>query len=47
MNNPAYNTLDNVSVTAVPEISTWAMLLAGFGALGFAGYRRNKAASVA
>jgi hypothetical protein len=26
---------------AVPEISTWAMMLAGFGALGFAGYRRR------
>jgi hypothetical protein len=35
------------SETAVPELSTWAMMLAGFGALGFAGYRRNKAASVA
>jgi hypothetical protein len=33
--------------SAVPELSTWAMMLAGFGALGFAGYRRNKAASVA
>jgi hypothetical protein len=32
---------------AVPELSTWAMMLAGFGALGVAGYRRNKAASVA
>jgi hypothetical protein len=36
----------NVSLTAVPELSTWTMMLAGFGALGFAGYRRNKAASV-
>ena len=27
--------------TAVPEASTWAMMLAGFGALGFAGYRRK------
>jgi len=26
---------------AVPEPSTWAMLLAGFAALGFAGYRRR------
>ena len=25
---------------AVPETSTWAMLLVGFGGLGFAGYRR-------
>ena len=27
---------------AVPEPSTWAMLLIGFGALGFAAYRRTK-----
>ncbi|WP_294541781.1 hypothetical protein [uncultured Rhodoblastus sp.] len=32
--------------TAVPEISTWAMMLAGFAGLGFAGYRRNKAVAV-
>jgi hypothetical protein len=46
-NQPTYNTLDNVSVTGVPEVSTWAMMLAGFTALGFAGYRRNKAATLA
>ncbi len=34
----------NFSVTAVPESSTWAMLLAGFAGLGFLGYRRNKSA---
>jgi PEP-CTERM motif len=28
------------SVTAVPEPSTWAMMLAGFGGLGFLGYRK-------
>jgi hypothetical protein len=34
--------------TAVPEPSTWAMLLLGFAALGFAGYRTSrKAAAVA
>ncbi len=33
------NILDNVSVTAVPEPATWAMMLLGFAALGFAGYR--------
>lgn len=27
---------------AVPEISTWAMLLAGFASLGFAGHARKK-----
>jgi hypothetical protein len=31
----------------VPEPSTWAMMLVGFGSLGFAGYRRQKAASAA
>ncbi len=39
--------LDNVSVTAVPEASTWAMMLAGFAGLGFVGYRRQKAAIAA
>jgi hypothetical protein len=29
------------SVTAVPETSTWAMLIAGFAGLGFAGRRRS------
>ena len=35
------------SAGAVPEPSTWAMMLAGFAGLGFVGYRRNKAAAVA
>jgi hypothetical protein len=39
--------IPNMSVSAVPEPSTWAMMLAGFAGLGFCGYRRNKAASVA
>jgi hypothetical protein len=34
------------SASAVPEASTWAMMLAGFAGLGFVGYRRNKAATV-
>jgi hypothetical protein len=36
--------LDNVSVvgSAVPEMSTWAMMVVGFAGLGFAGYRRAK-----
>ena len=36
--------LDNVSVTlnaAVPEPSTWAMLLLGFAGIGFMAYRRK------
>ena len=28
--------------SAVPEPSTWAMLLIGFAGLGFAGYRKAK-----
>src|SRR5579871_4409180 len=27
---------------AAPELSTWAMLIAGFGMLGFAGYRHGR-----
>ena len=33
--------LDNVSVTAVPEASTWAMLVLGFAGVGFMAYRRK------
>ncbi|MBV8440123.1 MAG: PEP-CTERM sorting domain-containing protein [Hyphomicrobiales bacterium] len=29
------------TLTAVPEASTWAMMLAGFAGLGLAGYRRT------
>ena len=32
---------------SVPEPATWAMMLVGFAGLGFAGYRRNKAARLA
>jgi hypothetical protein len=35
----------SINVSAVPELSTWAMMLAGFGALAFAGYRRKVAAA--
>jgi PEP-CTERM motif len=30
---------------AVPEPSTWAMMLLGFATLGFAGYRKRKQAA--
>jgi hypothetical protein len=33
----------NLSMTAVPEPSTWAMMLLGFAGLGYAGYRRARA----
>jgi hypothetical protein len=36
--------VQNVAASAVPEASTWLMMLAGFAALGFAGYRRDKVA---
>lgn len=40
---PSYgNEVTNVSVSAVPELSTWMMMLAGFASLGFAGCRRSK-----
>ncbi len=35
--------LDNVSVTAVPEPETYAMLLAGLGLIGMVRRRKNKA----
>ncbi|WP_294537146.1 hypothetical protein [uncultured Rhodoblastus sp.] len=34
--------IDQAYVVAAPEVSTWAMMLAGFAALGFTGYRRNR-----
>jgi len=38
---PPFALVSNVSLTAaVPEMSTWAMMLAGFASLGFAGHRR-------
>jgi hypothetical protein len=35
---------DMTVVSEVPEISTFSMLLLGFAAVGFSGYRRNRAA---
>jgi hypothetical protein len=32
---------------AIPEPSTWAMILLGFAGIGFAGYRKAKQAAVA
>ena len=55
-NTLAFNSLDTntpfgpvvggVAVSA-PELSTWAMMLAGFAGLGFVGYRRNRVIDVA
>ncbi|MCW5623505.1 MAG: DUF4465 domain-containing protein [Burkholderiales bacterium] len=41
MNTPAYFALDNLSVAAVPEPSTWWMMGLGLAALGFAARRRS------
>jgi hypothetical protein len=35
-----------VALTAVPEASTWAMMLAGFGGLGFAAFYRSRRSGV-
>ena len=42
--NPAEWFVDDMSVTgsAVPDPSTWAMLLLGFAGLGYAGYRQRQ-----
>jgi choice-of-anchor C domain-containing protein len=37
--------LDNVSVSAVPELSTWGMMLLGFAGIGMIAYRRARKAS--
>jgi hypothetical protein len=39
---PPFALLDGVSLTAVPEASTWFMMLAGFAGLGLFGYRRRE-----
>jgi hypothetical protein len=39
--------LDAVTVSAVPEASTWIMMLIGFAGIGFAAYRRAKKAEPA
>jgi hypothetical protein len=42
---PPFALLDSVSLTAVPEPSTWAMMVVGFGLLGYAGFRRRRTAA--
>jgi|SRR5665213_929016 len=37
--------LDSVSVSAVPEPATWAMMILGFMGVGFMAYRKNNKAS--
>jgi hypothetical protein len=38
--------LDDVNVAAVPEVSTWIMMILGFAGLGFATYRRRQSEQV-
>lgn len=40
------NLLDNVVLTAVPEPSTWAMMILGFFGVGFVAYRRKSGAAL-
>jgi len=45
-NDPGFNYFDDLSVmgpaaSAVPEASTWAMLMLGFAGVGFMAYRRK------
>jgi hypothetical protein len=35
--------LDDISLTVIPEPTTWALMVAGFGMVGFAMRRRNRA----
>jgi hypothetical protein len=50
LDNAAWNApqghTDTLTITAVPEPATWAMMLLGFAALGFAGFRGKNAAQV-
>jgi hypothetical protein len=41
-NVPPFALLDGVSLTAVPEPSTWAMMFVGFAGLGYAALRRRR-----
>jgi hypothetical protein len=44
---PTFNAAFSLSGSVVPEPSTWAMMLLGFAALGFAGYRHARKAGPA
>ncbi len=39
---PTFNAAFSLTGAAVPEPSTWAMMLLGFAGLGFAGWRRAR-----
>lgn len=44
LSSPAFLTLDTVA--AVPEPSTWAMMILGFAGVGFMAYRRRQSAAL-
>lgn len=50
LDSPAFNqaqfALDNITISAVPEPSTWLLLLAGLGGIGLLSRRRSAAAPV-
>jgi PEP-CTERM motif len=41
-----YGTVSTLTISSVPEPSTWTMLALGFAGLGFAGYRARKSVAV-
>ena len=41
--NPNLGGTDTLTLTAVPEARTWALMLLGFAGLGFVGFRSRKA----
>ena len=45
--SPSQNAIEvaNFSISAVPEASTWAMMLLGFAGVGFLAYRRKREAT--
>jgi PEP-CTERM motif len=51
LNSPSFYYVDDVSVgavnSAVPEPSTWAMMILGFAGIGAMTYRRRKSAMLA
>ncbi len=44
---PQNGVVGTLSITAVPEPQTWALMLLGFAGLGFAGYRKAKSSTTA
>jgi PEP-CTERM motif len=39
------NALTSVTISSIPEPSTWAMMALGFAGLGLAGWRKTKGAA--